>query len=47
MTFAYGKEDLDTLVSWLHTKEFELQRTQKQKIMLAVCKSDVYEERKK
>lgn len=43
MSFAYGKEDLATLVGWLHTKEFELQRSQKQKIMLAVCKSDVYE----
>jgi len=46
-TFAYGKEDLDTLVGWLHTKEFELQRGQKQKIMLAVCKSGAYEEHKK
>lgn len=45
--YAYGKEDLDTLVGWLHTKEFELQRTQKQKIMLAVCKSSAYEEKKK
>jgi len=46
-TFAYGKEDLDTLVGWLHTKEFELQRSQKQKIMLAVCKSGAFEEHKK
>lgn len=46
-TYAYDKEDLDTLVGWLHTKEFELQRSQKQKIMLAVCKSGAYDEHKK
>ena len=46
-TFAYGKENLDTLVGWLYTKEFEFHRSQKQKIMLAVCKSGAYEEHKK
>lgn len=39
ISFAYEKEDVHTVVSWLNSKEFPLERDHQNLIMLAVCKS--------